>query len=82
MSEPTFIECDEIEATIEDYRSRGYHLDMIFPADSPREALVSVPPAVVGGLGHDAAAMIQSKSVRLMLSGSHVQPPATAGGTD
>lgn len=42
MSEATVIECEDLDATIEHYRrDLGYRLDMIFPADSPREALVS-----------------------------------------
>lgn len=42
MSEPTVIECDDLDATIEHYKNEsGYRLDMIFPADSPREAVMS-----------------------------------------
>jgi quercetin dioxygenase-like cupin family protein len=32
---------DDLDAAIEDYKARGYRLDMIFPADDPREASVS-----------------------------------------
>jgi len=35
------IECDDLEAAISDYQGRGFRLDMIFPADGPREALMS-----------------------------------------
>ena len=35
------IECDDIEPRIKEYEARGYRLDMIFPADDPREALLS-----------------------------------------
>ena len=42
MSEPTVIECGDLDAMIELYKlDLGYRLDMIFPADSPREALMS-----------------------------------------
>ena len=43
MSESTVIECDDLDEAIERYTGeRGYRLDMIFPADSPREALLSM----------------------------------------
>ena len=32
---------DDLDAAIEEYKSRGYRLDMIFPADNPREAGLS-----------------------------------------
>jgi len=32
---------DDLDAAIEEYKSRGYRLDMIFPADNPREARLS-----------------------------------------
>ncbi len=35
------ITCENLDQAIERYVSRGYRLDMIFPADDPREALVS-----------------------------------------
>jgi len=83
MSEPTTIECDDLDATIEHYKQElGYRLDVIFPADSPREAILSVRPAVAGGLTPDVSTIKETESVRLVLSGSDVQPPATAGGTD
>ena len=40
MPEPTVIECDDLDEKIEEYKQQGYRLDMIFPADSPREALM------------------------------------------
>lgn len=83
MPEPKVIECDDLEAAIDYYKSDlGYRLDMIFPADSPRQALLSVPPATAGGLGSDVTQITESKSVRLMLPNANVQPPATAVGTD
>ena len=33
--------CDNLEEAIEQHQELGYRLDMIFPADAPREALVS-----------------------------------------
>jgi mannose-6-phosphate isomerase-like protein (cupin superfamily) len=38
---PYTIRCDDLEGSIEQYKAIGYRLDMIFPADDPREALVS-----------------------------------------
>lgn len=35
------IECDDLDAKIAEYQDLGWRLDMIFPADSPREALMS-----------------------------------------
>lgn len=35
------IQCENLEAAIEEHRARGYRLDMIIPADAPREALMS-----------------------------------------
>ncbi len=35
------ISCDNLDEAIERYQALGYRLDMIFPADNPREALVS-----------------------------------------
>jgi quercetin dioxygenase-like cupin family protein len=40
---------DDLEIAIADYEMRGFRLDMIFPADSPREAIMSEPPAIAGG---------------------------------
>lgn len=33
---------DDILKAIEEYKANGYRLDMIFPADSPREAIMSI----------------------------------------
>lgn len=42
MSEPTANPCDDLDEAIDHYTKHlGYRLDMIFPADNPREALVS-----------------------------------------
>lgn len=35
------LNCDNLDEAIDQYRANGYRLDMIFPADNPREALVS-----------------------------------------
>ncbi len=35
------IQCDDLEAAIEQYEAQGYLLNMIFPADAPREAVMS-----------------------------------------
>lgn len=54
------LNCDNLDAAIDNCKADGYRLDMIFPADNPREALMSkggetirltksVPPAVAGG---------------------------------
>lgn len=37
----TIITCDNLDEAIEQYKLLGYRLDMIFPADNPREALLS-----------------------------------------
>jgi len=36
------IECDDLDAKIAEYQALGWRLDMIFPADNPCEALMSV----------------------------------------
>ncbi len=80
MTEPTVIECEDLEATIEHYKNElGYRLDMIFPADSPREALLSEPPAFAGGvqLLHETSS-IEPRFVKLVSA----KPPAYAGGSD
>ena len=41
MANPVEISTDNLNADIEIYTRRGYRLDMIFPADSPRVALMS-----------------------------------------
>lgn len=35
------VKVEDLDAAIEDYRAKGWRLDMIFPADSPREASMS-----------------------------------------
>jgi mannose-6-phosphate isomerase-like protein (cupin superfamily) len=35
------IQTEDLERSVAEYQARGYRLDMIFPADDPREALVS-----------------------------------------
>lgn len=35
------VKVEDLDHAIEEYRTRGYRLDMIFPADNPREAFVS-----------------------------------------
>ncbi|MEQ1645653.1 MAG: cupin domain-containing protein [Pyrinomonadaceae bacterium] len=79
MSEPTIIACNDLEEAIQKYTELGYRLDMIFPADSPREALMSEPPALAGGLTTEPN---QRKQIRLKLSQPQIQPPAKAGGSD
>jgi quercetin dioxygenase-like cupin family protein len=41
------IECDDLDDAIQQHRSTGYRLDMIKPADAPREALMSLGDHVV-----------------------------------
>lgn len=79
MSEGTVIECDDLDATIEEYRARGYRLDMIFPADNPREARLSVPPALAGGPQLDTETSSVEPNVVKLVS---AKPPAHAGGSD
>ena len=79
MSEPTIIACDNLDEAIQKYSELGYRLDMIFPADSPREALMSEPSATAGGLTSDS---LHRETIRLKLSQPNVQPPNTAGGSD
>lgn len=38
---PKTIECEDLDAKIAEYQALGWRLDMIFPADNPREALMS-----------------------------------------
>ncbi len=74
---------DDLAAAIDHYKTkRGYRLDMIFPADNPREALLSEPPAVAGGFSSDTTISNQPRTIRLKLVNNHDQPPATAGGSD
>ena len=75
-TEPTVIDCQNLDEAIDKYTTQlGYRLDMIMPADAPREALltndietlrlVSEPPALAGG--------------RVMATND---PPAYADGSD
>lgn len=43
MTEPMIIVCDDLHTEIASYQANGYRLDMIFPADAPRQAIVSKP---------------------------------------
>ena len=39
--EPIIIKCEDLESAIAEYGAQGFRLDMIFPADGPRKALMS-----------------------------------------
>jgi quercetin dioxygenase-like cupin family protein len=43
---PTF-ECEDLDQAIDRYKADGYRLDMIFPADDPREARMSRADATI-----------------------------------
>lgn len=77
MLEPTIIPCDDLDEAIKEYTDLGYRLDMIFPADSPREALMST--AIAGGSSSDS---LNRETIRPKLSHPNLQPPATASGSD
>lgn len=47
MSEPSEILYVDLDEAIERYKSSRFRLDMIFPADSPREALMSKSNEIV-----------------------------------
>lgn len=79
MAEPTEIPCDDLDEAIQKYTELGYRLDMIFPADSPREALMSEPPALAGGT-QDGSSSLSSKPNTVRLKSS--KPPAHVGGSD
>lgn len=66
------ITVDDLDKAIEEYQARGYRLDMIFPADAPREAHMSKP-----SLGHGDKARDPASTVRLQ-----ALPPNHAGGSD
>lgn len=55
---------EDLEAAIAEYRSQNYRLDMIFAADSPREAMMSVPLEYVEGSN---SAGLDSRQIRLIL---------------
>lgn len=57
---------------------RGYRLDMIFPADNPREALLSEPPSVAGGFSSGTTIANQPRTIRLKLVNTHEQPSDAA----
>ena len=78
---PKTVPCDDLDDAIEEYKSLGYRLDMIFPADNPREALLSVPPAVAGGLSSETTISDQPRAIRLRLENAPVQAPGTANGS-
>lgn len=42
MTNPVEITTDDLDAEIDEYKRRGYRLDMVFPADAPREAALSM----------------------------------------
>lgn len=82
MSQLTVIPCDDLDDALKQHTEHfGYRLDMIFPADSPREALISKsePSAAAGGLAFEYE---QRETIRLRLSQSKLQSPASAGGSD
>lgn len=59
------IDCTNLDEAIEQHKQRGYRLDMIFPADAPREAMVSK----------------DGESLRLALSPGFSRPKPPEGGT-
>src|SRR5689334_13238757 len=63
------VQCDDLDETIAHYAGLGYRLDMVKPADAPREALLSRPSADDGSL---------SAAIRLQVSNHQVQPTAAA----
>jgi quercetin dioxygenase-like cupin family protein len=72
------ISVDDLDKAIQEYRAKGYRLDMIFPADAPREAIMSMPSALPGGKKDINTASVESSAtVRLQ-----TLPPAHAGGSD
>ncbi len=77
------VTCQNLNDAIAHYTNDlGYRLDMLKPADNPREALLSVPPAITdGGLTPESAQQPRD-FVRLMLPKDNLQPPAVAGGSD
>lgn len=78
MVEPTIIPCDDLDEAIKEYTELGYRLDMIFPADSPREALMSEPPALARGIQAGSHLSFSPPNlIRLK-----ALPPAQAGGSD
>ena len=58
------VEVEDLDAAIEEYRAKGWRLDMIFPADSPREAIISA--------GNESARLV-------LYPKSKVQSPRSVG---
>ncbi|MGE3465445.1 MAG: hypothetical protein AB7J13_00815 [Pyrinomonadaceae bacterium] len=73
MAEPTLVRCNDLDEALHSFKELGYRLDMIFPADSPREALMSrlEPPALAGGSTRES---LQREIVRLKLSQTQLRP--------
>ncbi len=42
MPEVDLVPCENLDETIDEYKARGFRLEMIFPADDPREAFMTV----------------------------------------
>ncbi len=74
---------DDLNAAIDHHTNQlAYRLDVIFPADAPREAVLSEPPAVAGGSSSDTTISNRPQTIRLKLAETHDQPHATAGSSD
>ena len=79
------ITCRDLDVALEEHKTKGFRLDMIFPADSPREALMSKdgerlrifsePPASAGGK------TLEADSTSFSLD-SELVPPTYADGSD
>lgn len=76
MADPTEILCDDLDEAIRKYTELGFRLDMIFPADSPREALMSEPPAPAGGM------QVRAHSTPNIILLKVSTPPTHAGGSE
>lgn len=76
------VDFDEFDRTIKELQRSGYRLLMVKPADEPREALLSEPPALAGGLMSLPTFPNSSRTVRVVISNDKVQPPTIAGGSD
>ncbi len=72
------IQCRNLDETIEQYKQLGYRLDMIFPADAPREALISK-----NGERFRLKAELTASAVgpNVDIRAAYM-PPAHAGGSD
>lgn len=76
--------CENLHKTIEEFATKhGYRLEMIFPADLPREAVMSKPgpSAIARGLPRESGG-VQAETIRLIQSQPQLKPPATACGSD